>query len=71
MDKEIIQNNIDRIDALESVVRQLIAVLTPEQLQKFRFNTGALWHKAEKASPPETSETIQRTKKHAFKISGM
>ncbi|EJF31685.1 MULTISPECIES: hypothetical protein [Enterobacteriaceae] len=71
MEKETLQRNIDRVDALDSVVRQLIKVLTPEQLEKFRFNTKALWHSAEAASTPETSETIQRTKIHAFKISGI
>ncbi|SUH15987.1 Uncharacterised protein [Salmonella enterica subsp. enterica] len=48
MDIEVLKRSLDRTDALESVVRELISVLTPEQLSAFQSNTKKRWELAEK-----------------------
>lgn len=69
--KEALQRYLDRVDAIEAVVRQLIGVLTPEQLSLFQGKTISEWDATEKASPPELLETIRRTKGYAYNISGL
>lgn len=69
--KEAFQRNLDRVDAIEAVIRQLIGVLTPEQLSVFHDKTIREWSATEKASPPEILETIRRTKGYAYKLSGL
>lgn len=71
MDIEFVKRSLDRTDALESVVRELINVLTPEQLSRFQQSTKQSWELAEKSAPTEALETISRTKTHAFKLSGI
>jgi len=71
MDIEVVKKLLDRTDALESVVRQLISVLTPEQLAQFKHNTKLNWELADKHVPAEAAETLQRTKSYALKISGI
>lgn len=51
MDIEVLKRSLDRTDALESVVRELISVLTPEQLSAFQSNTKKRWELAEKNAP--------------------
>ncbi|EDF9533321.1 hypothetical protein GCB38_19545 [Salmonella enterica] len=48
MDIEVLKRSLDRTDALESVVRELISVLTPEKLSAFQSNTKKRWELAEK-----------------------
>ncbi|SQC34796.1 MULTISPECIES: hypothetical protein [Enterobacteriaceae] len=69
--KEALQRYLDRVDAIEAVVRQLIDVLTPEQLSLFQDKTIREWTATEKVSPPELLETIRRTKGYAYKLSGL
>ncbi|MFV9293927.1 hypothetical protein [Citrobacter amalonaticus] len=71
MDIEVLKRSLDRTDALESVVRELISVLTPEQLSAFQTNIKNNWELVEKNAPAELSETISRTKALALKISGI
>ncbi len=71
MDIEVVKKLLDRTDALESVVRQLISVLTTEQLAQFQHSTKLNWELAEKHVPTDASETLQRTKSYALKISGI
>lgn len=71
MDIEVLKRSLARTDALESVVKELINVLTPEQLSAFQNNTKAAWELAEKKAPPEIAETISRTKTLALKLSGI
>lgn len=71
MDIEVLKRSLDRTDALESVVRELISVLTPEQLSAFQSNTKKRWGLAEKNAPSELADTISRTKALALKLSGI
>lgn len=71
MDIEVIKKIINRTDALESVVRQLISILTPEQLSEFHQNTKLNWEMAEKHAPADAVETLLRTKAYALRISGI
>lgn len=71
MDIEVSKKILDRTDALESVVRQLVSVLTPEQLVQFQQSTKQNWELAEQHVPSEAAETLQRTKTYAMKISGI
>ncbi len=65
------ERNLVRVDALEAVVRELINVLTPEQLAEFRKNTKQVWEMAEKSCLPELKGVITNTKKQAFKLSSL
>lgn len=71
MDLETTQRTITRIDALQAVVRELIGVMTPEQLEKFHKNTQATWAAAEQNIPASLRETISNTKREAYKLSGL
>lgn len=71
MDIEVAKKLLDRTDAIESVVRQLISVLTPEQLALFQQSTKLNWELAEKHIPADAAETLRRTKNYALKISGI
>lgn len=60
-----------KVDALSSVVQQLLIVLTPEQQEEFEKNTVDAWQKAEKAVPDDSKKTILKTKAFAYKYSGI
>lgn len=69
--QEIMENLIYKVDALNSIVVQMQNVLTPEQLNKFQTNTIETWKLVEEKTPHEAIETVFKTKKFAFKYSGI
>lgn len=69
--QEIMENLIYKVDALNSIVVQMQNVLTPEQLNKFQTNTIETWKLVEEKTPHEAIETVLKTKKFAFKYSGI
>ncbi|MFT1056745.1 hypothetical protein [Enterobacter hormaechei] len=69
--QEIMENLIYKVDALNSIVVQMQNVLTPEQLNKFQTNTIETWKLVEEKTPQEAIETVLKTKKFAFKYSGI
>lgn len=69
--QEIMENLIYKVDALNSIVVQMQNVLTPEQLNKFQINTIETWKLVEEKTPHEAIETVLKTKKFAFKYSGI
>ncbi|MBN4833114.1 hypothetical protein [Enterobacter hormaechei] len=69
--QEIMENLIYKVDALNSIVVQMQNVLTPEQLNKFQNNTIETWKLVEEKTPHEAIETVLKTKKFAFKYSGI
>lgn len=71
MDLETMQRTLTRIDALQAVVRELIGVLTPEQLEKFHKSTKETWAAAEQGIPDSLRETIGNTKREVYKLSGL
>lgn len=57
-----------RVNALESVVRSLLTVLTEEQSKAFLFHVEKTWERTEEIAPDEVRQQISVTKEAAFDI---
>ncbi|MDN0096541.1 hypothetical protein [Yersinia rohdei] len=62
---------LTRVDATESVIRQLISVLTPQQKTEFIEKSINTWSLAESKMSEENKEKLLATKTLAMKLSGI
>ncbi|WP_145567705.1 hypothetical protein [Yersinia mollaretii] len=62
---------LTRVDATESVIRQLISVLTPQQKQDFIEKSINTWSIVESKVSEENKEKLLATKTLAMKLSGI
>ncbi|HFO2534976.1 TPA: hypothetical protein ACHJX8_004554 [Yersinia enterocolitica] len=62
---------LTRVDATESVIKQLISVLTPQQKQDFIEKSINTWSIVESKVSEENKEKLLATKTLAMKLSGI
>ncbi|MBN5203668.1 MULTISPECIES: hypothetical protein [Serratia] len=70
MEKHIysVRDQSIRVNALESVVRSLLSVLTDEQAKAFISHVEQSWARTEQIAPEEVKQQLSVTKEAAFDI---